>query len=119
MKVFKNLFGNGSKINASEVAYKEKNGTNQILAETAQLGIANDIADYGGTLDPNDPQESLMLTDHKNCPPGGEFWFVNTLFYRDRELASSKTQVATGYKHTKIAVRNCIDGRWGTWDIKK
>lgn len=116
MKIFKNLFGNGSKINASEIAYKEiTSGEVKNLAEELSNGVANDIAKYGGTtLDPNTTEEFLVLTGHANAPDSGHY-FIMTLFYNNRGVAHNKTQIAFGYTNTKMFIRNYQSTVWSPW----
>lgn len=115
MKIFKNLFGNGDKINASEIAYKEKmTNKKKVLDDELAYGVSNKIALAGGTIDPNTAEVSLILTDHKNCPKP-EFYFITTYFYGNTSAGSNKSQLAVGYKSTSLYVRNCIEGIWGAW----
>ncbi len=94
----------------------------------AQLGAAaathghtsllNLVATGSLTDDPNKFTEGLRLTNHSNGPLGtnSEYFYILTFFYNTQGSAANRSQLAIGYRGSKLYTRNWFsaDG-WSAW----
>lgn len=113
MRVWKNLFGDGSKIHADEIVYKEQYSDEaKSLNDAGVYGFANPIAKYGN-IDPDTTEDFLILTNHKNKPPNdGNYSFIITVFYINRK--NNRTQLSLGYGRKSMHIRY-YNGTWSDW----
>lgn len=91
MRVFKNLFGDGSKIHADEIALH---------------ATRNDV-------NPDTLEQGVTIGRHANNPTDA-FYYIITIRYRD-----NKAQLALGYTDARVFYRSyyrdAVEDRWTAW----
>lgn len=50
---------------------------------------------------------------------GEEFYYIQTMFYSSKSIASNRAQIAYGYNKEAIAYRYCYNGTWSDWGIEE
>lgn len=86
---------------------------------TLSCGIAEPFAAGAEYRDPNITLDEVFLTAHENGPKGlGKYYLVRNLFYKSREVSSSRTQIAYPYHSTNAMYYrsfNRNDSMWSDW----
>lgn len=83
-------------------------------AESNAKAYAMNSISVGSTADPNTTQESYILTNHTNAPPGTQYWHIMTLFYSSK--TGNRSQIAVAYNgNPTIFVRKMYGTTWDAW----
>lgn len=108
---FKNLPDTSTPLNADNL----NNNFNELKNSITNLPIA--VYD-GGSIDPNETTEELILTAHANNPlSGNNFMYIRTMFYSTKTSTSHRTQIAYPYNSRSgdLYERHYTNGVWSAW----